>query len=66
MAKTQAQIESDLRYRKEKTRLVTVQMPLREWESLDAYCQAKGEGKATLIRRLIAEEMNRDGWNQKS
>ena len=51
-------------YNKSNTKQFTLRLSVAEYEQWQAYLKQKGEGFAPLVKRLIAEEMNRDGWNQ--
>jgi predicted DNA-binding protein len=44
------------------TTKISVLMPSREAERFEAFCEARGHKKSTLIRRLIREHLDREGF----
>ena len=52
----------DAQYHKERTKMKGVRYTLEEVQKVEAYCAYKQEGYSELVKRLIAEEMARDGW----
>lgn len=56
---TAAQRRATLKYKAANYKQINLQMPKAEFEQLEAYLQKTGEGKATFIRKLIREEIEK-------
>lgn len=57
---TQAQRRATLKYKAANYKQINLQMPKAEYEQLEEYLAKTGEGKATFIRRIIRETIEKE------
>ena len=56
--------EQNYQSRKRNATTITIQLRNEDKANWDAYAQSRGKPLATLIRELMAADMEKNGWNQ--